>query len=291
MIDDLADRGITADAAGFEPLAGGRTNRVWAFHAPNHGRLVLKLYDRPTNNPLFRNDPLSERLCLGHLDGTGLAPQPLAGGRHGNLAWLIYRHVAGQTWDGGSAHVARLLQRVHRLRPPQGLPLRPGGSLALSRQALGMLNQCPFPLRRKLMQQAPCGHVAPTERPGLVHGDPVPGNILTADGRAVLIDWQCPVVGDPAEDLAVFLSPAMQFLYRGAPLSAAERRAFLRGYSDRRTVVRFLALEPWFLWRMAAYCLWQAGRGKPGYDRAFRLERAALVAHMRVGRAALPTET
>lgn len=131
----------------------------------------------------------------------------------------------------------------------------------------------------------------PASKLRLVHGDPVPGNIVVSNRRIILIDWQCPVLGDPAEDLAIFLSPAMQFLYRGSPLADAERQVFLHAYPDRATVARFLALEPWFHWRMAAYCLWQAGRGRSEYARAFELERKALAAQAPADREALPTET
>ena len=39
-----------------------------------------------------------------------------------------------------------------------------------------------------------------------------------------LIDWQCPALGDPAEDIACFLSPAMQVIYGAGPLDAARER-------------------------------------------------------------------
>ena len=122
----------------------------------------------------------------------------------------------------------------------------------------------------------PQGHVAPSGRRRLVHGDPVPGNIVTGPGRAALIDWQCPALGDPAADLAIFASPAMQQVYRGAPLSEAESAAFLAAYPDEETVARYRALRPWYHWRMAAYCLFRAERGRAGYAAGLTLERAAL---------------
>lgn len=109
-----------------------------------------------------------------------------------------------------------------------------------------------------------------------IHRDPVPGNVIVGADGLRLIDWQCPALGDPAEDLAVFLSPAMQQLYRGAPLAEDEVRAFLNAYPDHAVVARWSALRPWFGRRMAAYCLWQAARGAADYGHAAGLELAAL---------------
>ena len=39
--------------------------------------------------------------------------------------------------------------------------------------------------------------------------------------------------GGPVDDLALFLSPAMQVLYRGRPLTAEEGAAFLDAYPNR----------------------------------------------------------
>lgn len=104
----------------------------------------------------------------------------------------------------------------------------------------------------------------------------MPGNLLLNDDAVVLIDWQCPAIGDPAEDIAIFLSPAMQYVYRGKPLTDDEEAAFLAAYRDRAITRRYRALKPWFHWRMAAYCLWRARNGSPDYAPAFRLEAAAL---------------
>jgi thiamine kinase-like enzyme len=122
----------------------------------------------------------------------------------------------------------------------------------------------------------PIGQVPPLPLLSLIHGDPVPGNLLAHDGTLTLIDWQCPQMGDPSEDLALFLSPAMQVLYRGATLSPAEEEAFLAAYPDTAVVGRYLSLKPWLHWRMAGYCLWRCADGNPVDQHAFELERAAM---------------
>ena len=93
-------------------------------------------------------------------------------------------------------------------------------------------------------------------------------------GGLTLIDWQCPASGDPTEDIATFLSPAMQRLYRGTILSEAEREAFLAAYPDPAIVARYRALKSVYRWRMAAHCLWKAERGASDYAGALRLEFA-----------------
>ena len=57
--------------------------------------------------------------------------------------------------------------------------------------------------------------VAPVGHPCLIHGDTVPNNFIQSVDALVLIDWQCPALGDPVLDLAIFLSPAMQQIARG----------------------------------------------------------------------------
>ena len=100
----------------------------------------------------------------------------------------------------------------------------------------------------------------------------MPGNIIATPNGPVLIDWQCPARGDPAEDLATFLSPAMHWLYRGKLPDEAERAQFLDAYPDPVVVDRYLRLAPLFRWRMAAHCLWKAERGAADYATALKLE-------------------
>jgi hypothetical protein len=224
---------------------------------------------------MFANDPAREAACLRALAHTGLAPRLHATGRAGGHDWAVHGFVRGRLWSNDPAIVARVLGRLHRGPPPPGLPVSNGGSTALARQTLRILDLCTGPMRQHLAALAPSGTVPPIQHPTPVHGDPVPGNILIDRDRAVLIDWQCPVLGDPAEDLGLFASPAMQMLYRGAPLTDAETAAFLAACPDTRAVARYHALKPWLHWRMAAYCLWQSQRGVGEYRAGIDLETAA----------------
>ena len=257
------------------PLEGGRINRVWRLRGGLYD-LVLKLYDPEGATPLFANDPAHEAACLADLAGSGLAPAPVAGDARADQPWILYRHLPGTPWAEGVEAVARILARVHGHAPVDGLPAAPDGSAEITGQTLETLSHCRSSEADHLRRCQPPGEVAPSGLRRFLHGDPVPGNIVMQGGRAALIDWQCPALGDPAGDLAIFASPAMQHIYRGSPLSATENDAFLMAYPDGAAVERFLALRPWYHWRMAAYCLYQHERGRAGYAEGLKLERAAL---------------
>ncbi|KIC26941.1 aminoglycoside phosphotransferase [Leisingera sp. ANG-M6] len=250
-------------------LTGGRSNHVW-----RSGGLVIKLYASDGANPLFANDPAREGVILAALSGTGMVPPLVQTGTFEGHSWLSYAHVNGSPWQEDTSHVARLLGRLHDLAAPSGLPEGVNGSIALEAQTQAILQECKN--GEQLADLRPLGRVPPSSQLQLIHGDPVPGNLLAHDGTLTLIDWQCPQIGDPAEDLSLFLSPAMQLMYRGAPLTQPEEDSFLQAYPDPRIAGRTLALKPWFHWRMAAYCLWRAERGGERDWQAFELERAAL---------------
>lgn len=203
-----------------------------------------------------------------------MVPHLIDAGVFDGRQWLAYVHITGTIWQSGSAHVAQLLGRLHDQLGFFGLPLGCNGSAELAAQTLAILALCND--TKHLQNLAPEGQVAALATPMLIHGDPVPGNLLVHDGTLTLIDWQCPQLGDPAEDLALFLSPAMQLLYRGSPLSQEEEVIFIAAYPDRRIVARLQALKPWFHWRMAAYCQWKAEQGGSHDRDAMELELAAL---------------
>ena len=108
-----------------------------------------------------------------------------------------------------------------------------------------------------------------------LHGDPVPANMVCGPDGLCLIDWQCPALGDPHEDIFVLLSPAMQSLYGGRVLGKDDVAAFFAGYRAQHHR-RYRSLAPFFHWRMAAYCLWKAEQGAKDYRAAATLEIDAL---------------
>ncbi len=271
----LEQRGLVQPSCQFETLYGGRTNQVWKVLGGANDA-VLKLYRSPFENPLFRNDAGLETACLRALRGTGFVPRLRAAETHGQASWVLYDHAPGAPWKTGTADVAHLLRAVHDLPIQIDAPPGCNGSEDVARHTQRILAACQSDRAIELARSKPRSHIAPLSRRCLIHGDPVAGNILVAPTGLTLIDWQCPALGDPCEDLAIFLSPAMQQIYRGAPLKNQEAEQFLSAYGQHEITARYLALRPWYAWRMAAYCLWRSENGAPDYAAALDLELAGL---------------
>jgi thiamine kinase len=272
----------------WSPMAGGRTNRVWHLHDPDldtpSGPWIVKLYTADAATPLFRNDPQAELAILHAVSCHELAPDPVMSAQTVDGDFLVYRYVEGEPWQEGAENAARTLRVLHATEDPPVMPLAPDGSAALVAQTLGILDAIKDPRGDDLRGLQPRQQVPPSGVRHLLHGDPVPGNLICPTGAGsrnpVLIDWQCPVLGDPVLDLAMFLSPAMQQIARGKPLSTAEIQQFLTAYADPDAVDRLRRLQAFLHWRMAAYCLWKLTRPMPdaAYAKGLALERAALVA-------------
>ena len=237
----LASAGLGSPApADWQPMAGGRSARLW--HDVTTGLVVKQPGPRPAH-PLFPEDPAVERRCLGRLAGSGLAPSLGSDGLVRGM--LMQRFVPGPRWAAGDdpAPVAHLLARIHGCAPPQGVPRRGG-----ARQGAAVL----------------------------LHGDPVPGNLIHGPSGLVAIDWASARIGPAEHDLALFLSPAMQLLYAGRPLLRAEERRFLTSSPERAAVARYHARAVGLHRAIAAYCLWRARRGERAYAAAARAELARL---------------
>ncbi|MCA0929353.1 phosphotransferase family protein [Ruegeria profundi] len=275
LVAQLRDQGLIAAETQFQAMYGGRTNQVWKVIGENGGR-VLKLYRAGLRNPLFRNDGELEAQCLTFLEPTGFVPRLRATGQHQDDRWVFYDHAPGSPWRDGVAPVAELLGKLHQLDLQIQAPKGCNGSMDLARHGQSILDRCRSDMRQKIEALRPDDHIPPTHHTCLIHGDPVAGNILVAPSGLTLIDWQCPAQGDPCEDLALFLSPAMQHLYRGKALTLTEESLFLSAYGCANAVKRYKSLRRWYAWRMAAYCLWQIENGGSDYSVGLELERAAL---------------
>ncbi|MBC2836094.1 phosphotransferase family protein [Paragemmobacter straminiformis] len=236
------------------PLAGGRTNRLWRI-----GGFTVKKYQADAASPLFPNDAAAEARALELFAPLGIAPRLRAAGAD----WLVYDHAEGAVWSGDPAPVARALHVLHGARVGGGVfRSAPNGSAAVLAHARAI----------HALPDAP-------DDPGLgpvaampIHADAVSGNVLATPQGPLLIDWQCPALGDPAEDLCTFVSPAMTWLYSGRVLSAAEVEGFLASYPDPAVVARARAMMPVYRHRIAAHCAWKAARGDADYEDALRIE-------------------
>lgn len=271
----LSAQGITNAGAAWTVLDGGQTNLVWRAISDQQD-VVIKLFTQGTTNPLFPNNPIDEAYVLQQLDGLDIAPRLLHSIDTPVGHCLIYAHLKGMRWAKGTVGVAQMLSRLHEMSGPHDLRRAPDGSDAITRQTLRILDKCDGAGAALMQGQRPQGCIPPSGKISLLHGDPVAGNIIDHLGNLRLIDWQCPAVGDPCEDIAFFLSPAMQSIYRGAPLSDEEQHLFLSTYRDQTTIARYRRLAPWYHWRTAAYYLWQVPTRGSAAREAVRLEIEAL---------------
>ena len=257
-------------------LFGGRTNAAWQVSGTDQA-LVLKLYRASSANPLFPNDAAAEAMMLEHLSGLGIAPELVASFDSSEGHCTLYHAIPGEPWRDGVVDVAAMMQKLHGQEIPSGLRSLPNGSAEILAHGDAILARCKE--HSDLVDLRPTLDVAPNLQPVLLHCDMVPGNLITNSDGLHLIDWQCPGVGDPCEDIAIFLSPAMQGLYRGEALSLKDRDLFLRHY--QKVADRYLELAPAYHYRMAAYCAWKVENGTPDYEAGFSAEVAALKANQR----------
>lgn len=269
------DESVISDGARWVRMDGGRSNLIWRIDCETSASLVCKLFLPNTSTPLFANDAMREATVLQALHGRDISPELVAfkASRMGES--LVYRYVAGQVWREGVSDVASLLARLHRLPIPDGLPIMEISPTSLVADGFAMQGSVSgrLPAPPDVTNHLAQGRV-------FLHGDVVAGNILQTANGLRLIDWQCPAAGDPSVDLAVFLSPAMQWVYGGRTLSADEINVFLTAYAkisgNISAVERYKTLAPLYHWRMAAYCLWKADQGDQDYARAMDLELACL---------------
>ena len=270
--------GLELPEAGWRALQGGQTNQLWQVDTAK-GAKVIKLFRPNSDTPLFPNDPSCEARMLAALAPSGLAPVLSHQGSCALGTVLIYDHQPGELWSQDPARAAKLLKRLHAHPIPDGLRHMPGGSDMVEGQVATMWASLTPALQSELTRLKPQTPVAASRKTALLHGDPVPGNLLIGATAAqdMLIDWQCPALGDVTEDLALFLSPAMQQIYRGQPLNTAEHARFLDAYGEGEITDRLAVMAPWHHWRMVAYCGWKATQGSAAYAAALPLEMEALI--------------
>ncbi|MEQ1873614.1 MAG: aminoglycoside phosphotransferase family protein [Ilumatobacteraceae bacterium] len=267
-------------------LPGGFRNDVWKVR-DGRGWLIEKHYseDPGEANPMYPNLADHEAAALASLGPRGLAPQLV---RYEPGA-VTYRFVPGTMWRSGVADVASLLRAIHTGPAPRGL--RHLCASAEQARAHGdemvaaVSNKATAGLRAVRPTIASSAAVS---RRSLVHTDCGPGNLVRSRRGLVLIDWQCPGLGDPVEDIACFVSPAMMILYQQRPHSARVVEQFLETYGEsadgRTTIARYHRDAASWHYRIGGYCVWRAdrlARRLPDIAARYRRALAAEVAFVR----------
>lgn len=286
VIDLLRAEGLLqqSGAPALSPLAGGYWNQVWRLR--DAGRdWVVKVFDLRPEPRLFPILPDSEARAMTALSGLGLAPDPVgylprAGERP---PVLVYRFFDGQPWRSDTTKVGRLLKRQHALSPDgfRLLATDPAAILAQGDWIIRHLEDDAYVARLRARRPEPV--LMPAPRLAFVHTDAGPGNLIEGPEGLRLIDWQCPGMGDPAEDLFSFLAPSFQIVFQHAPLTEDERSDFLAAYDDAEVALRFRVMEPFYAYRMLAYCCLRRVRlsecdkvAAERYRRAFEAELPVL---------------
>lgn len=225
---------------------------------------------------MYPNLPDHEAAVLAALGPLGLSPRLV---RHEPDA-VTYRFVPGTMWRSGVGDVAALLATIHPLPSPSGLRQLCASAAQARAHGDEMVAAVSNDLATDLIAARPAT-VSSSEvsSRSLVHTDCGPGNLVRSRNGLVLIDWQCPGLGDPVEDIACFLSPAMMILYEQRPHSARSIERFLGAYGQspkgRETVARYRRDATAWHFRIGAYCVWRAHRlGVRLPDVAARYRRA-----------------
>ena len=236
-------------------MAGGYWNLVLRLRVEAQD-WVVKVFDSRPERRLFPILPDSEARAMESLAGLAIAPEPVGylPCRNDQPAILVYRFHAGQPWQEGTDKVAALLRRQHALRP-EGFRLLATAPADLLAQGDWLIRHLEDEFYAARLQAArPRSQTVPLERLALVHTDAGPGNLIEGPAGLRLIDWQCPGIGDPAEDLYSFLAPCFQILFQHEPLTERERVAFFAASGDGDVAARLHAMWPYYSYRMLAYC-------------------------------------
>ena len=266
----LVSRGLVDPAAPWNALSGGRTNNLWRIGSGGRA-IVCKLFSPNQDSPLFPNLPEAEASVLKHLWPTGMVPKFLDMQETALGLVMLYQYVEGTNWQRDVVAAGELLARLHN-EAPSGLGLPRIDRDAVEKDLLSGLH----PNQRIAFAEARSLPPPPPKDLVLLHGDPVPANIIVTQHRPVLIDWQCPRLGDPLDDIAVFLSPAMQTLYGGHVLSEPAIVRFLNAYGNATVAERYWKYKTYFHWRMALHCAWKMRNGSPDYAPALERELKAM---------------
>jgi aminoglycoside phosphotransferase (APT) family kinase protein len=271
----LEHLGLAGARVSVKPLRGGRTSGVYRLEIPGRaGSLVLKVSRPDRETPVFDNRPQDEWAILCALSSKGIAPMPVSKSTYADgMHLLVYQFEAGSNGASDATALAQLLRTVHAAPTPEYLPARNGSAGHLMAEADKMCADIPLPdwiaaLRPTLPHAAP--------GPGcLVHRDPIASNIISDHtGTPLLIDWQCPAVGDPLEDIAHATSPAMSYVYGGDdPFCTHE---VLEAYGNSALIRHASAFLSLYRWRMICYCHWKAMQGAQIYADAMAREADAL---------------
>ena len=238
-------------------LEGGFWNKVYRIQG-NGVDWVFKSFSGKADKPsLYPKLPESEAKALEFLNSHDIAPTFIAyyPANHDHPANLLYKFLPGQMWQGKVADVGSLLKRLHNLVPPTSfrtLAYEPESLLKEGDKLLCACVEDKAALTLKTLRPDIKSVQAP-HRLSLIHTDVWHGNIISSAGKHYLIDWQCPGLGDPTEDIWTFLRSGYQKLLGHDLFTKAQELSFFNRY--RGDAERLETLHSYYSYRLAAHCL------------------------------------
>jgi len=213
-------------AARIAPLAGGAVNRTFRVET-TQGRFVLRLHDAA--GAALGADHLREAILQNAAAAAGLAPAVLY--VDPQQRFMVAEYLDGRAWTPADfadvqclRRLGTILRRLHAVTPPVPAPFDLGELLRGFADRVGREAPAERPLLAQFMDRAgvslrACG--MERRQPALFHSDPQHGNLIEADGRLFLIDWEYAAVGDPLFDIACVLAYYPQALPHSSVLLEA----------------------------------------------------------------------
>ena len=232
----------------FTPLGQGEYNVNYTFNHPNGRKLVLRI-NRGSQMHLD-NQIGYEFNALKALESSGRTPKAIFCDSGHNC--LVMEHLPGRPlrYETDMEAAAEIFADIHALPPAPGL-IEPENPLK------AIINECRqmvahyykwdqadsevVQLLETLEKEISTRDLtAPTGlRKCIVNTEVNSGNFLmNPGGRSYLIDWEKPLISEPAQDLGHFLVPTTTFWKTDVILTPEEIRHFVRHY-ERAVAGRF----------------------------------------------------
>jgi Ser/Thr protein kinase RdoA (MazF antagonist) len=256
-------------------------NRVYAYGLEGGGSIVVKLY-RPGS--WSRAAIEEEHLFLSELRAAGLdVACPIAAqdgatiGEYEGILYAIFESIDGKPWLQAEHGVedcrllGRLLARIHEVGTHGQLrhrrPIKPHGLLQGSLRFLVEVDAI-HPLVRNdyidLVQHLSaliaerCDH----QQTLRIHGDFGHWNMLWADDRPVVFDFDDMAMGIAAQDLALLMNSLDEQTVRLAERQGIDHSPFIEGYREIRSLDSPCAalLNPLLALRVVHINAWAASR-------------------------------
>ena len=226
----------------FTPLGRGEYNTNYTFNHPNGQKLVLRIN---TGSQMHLDDQIGyEFSALKNLEPSGRTPRALFCDSAMNC--LVMEHLPGRAlrYETDLEIAAEIFADIHSLPIPDGCRL-----LEPENPLVAIVDECrqmvshyynwenSDPTVRHLLKtlekeisakdlSAPQGI-----RKCMVNTEVNSGNFLINPGeRSYLIDWEKPLISEPAQDLGHFLVPTTTFWKTDVILTPEEIRHFVNCY-------------------------------------------------------------